>query len=71
VGPAEFKIKIKSKTAPNLIRSKHYQPSLKNFEIKYQEAWFELRRKICHWSFFKFEMKFELKIRESKGVDFF
>jgi hypothetical protein len=70
VGPAEFKIQIKSKTAPNLIPSKHYHPSLKKFEINYHETWFELRNKLCHWSFFKFEKQFELKIRELKGVEF-
>jgi hypothetical protein len=32
---------------------------------------FDVRNKLCHWSFFKFKMKFELNIKESKGVDFF
>jgi hypothetical protein len=40
-------------------------------EIKYQETRFDVRNNIYHWSFFKFEMEFELKIRESKGIDFF
>jgi hypothetical protein len=71
VGPAEFKIKIKSKTATKLIRSKHYHPSLEKFEIKYQEVWIELGSKLCHCSFFIFEMEFELKNRESEGVDLF
>jgi hypothetical protein len=29
---SEFKIQIKSKSTPNLIRSKHYHPRLQNFE---------------------------------------
>jgi hypothetical protein len=33
----EFKIHTKIKSAPNLIWSKHYHPSLEIFEIKYQE----------------------------------
>jgi hypothetical protein len=44
---------------------------LQKFEINYQEMWFELRNKLCHWSFFKFKKEFELKIRGSKGVDIF
>jgi hypothetical protein len=66
--PCEFKIQIKSKMAPNLIRSKHYHPSIQKVEIKYQETWFDVRNKLCHWSFFKFEKKFELKFRESRVV---
>jgi hypothetical protein len=62
---------MKFKSAPNLIWSKHYHPRLQKFEIKYQETWLEVRKKLYHWHFFKFEMKFELKIRESKGVNFF
>jgi hypothetical protein len=69
VGSAEFKkIQIKSNSAPNLIRSKHYTPSLQKFETKYHETWFELGNKLCHWSFLKCEKEFELKIRESTGV---
>jgi hypothetical protein len=70
VGPAEFKIQIISKTAPNLIQSKHYHPRLQKFEINYHEMWFELRNKLYHWSFFKFKKEFELKIMELKGVEF-
>jgi hypothetical protein len=71
-GPrANLKLKSKPKSAPKLIRSKRYYPSLQHFERKYQEMWFEVRNKLCHWSFFKFEKEFELKIRESKGIDFF
>jgi hypothetical protein len=65
VGPAEFKIQIKFRTAPNLILSRHYHPSLQIFETTYQEMWFEVRNKLCHWSVFQFEMEFELK-----GVEF-
>jgi hypothetical protein len=68
VGPAKLK---NSKSNLNLIRFKHYHPSLQKFEIKYHKTWIELRNKLCHWRFFKLENKFELKIRESKGVDFF
>jgi hypothetical protein len=71
VGPAEFKIKIKSKTAPKLIRSKHYHPSLEKFEIKYQEVWIELGSKLCHCSFFIFEMEFELKTGNQKVLIYF
>jgi hypothetical protein len=70
VGPTEFKIQIKSKTTPNLIPSKHYHPCLQKIEIKYHETSFELRNKLCYWSFFKFEKEFELKNRELKGVEF-
>jgi hypothetical protein len=71
VDPAEFKIQIKSKIALNLIPSKHYHPSLQEFEINYHEMWFELKNKLCHWSIFKFKKEFELKIRELKGVESF
>jgi hypothetical protein len=67
----EFKIQTNIKSAPNLIWSKHYHPSLKKIKENYQETWFDVRNKLCHWSFFKFQMEYELKIRESKGVDFF
>jgi hypothetical protein len=68
--PAEFKIQIKSKTAPNLISSKHCHTSLQKIEINYHVMWFELRNILCHCSFFKFENDFELNIRELKGVEF-
>jgi hypothetical protein len=61
-----LKFKQNLKSSPNLIWSKHYHPSLKQLEIKYQEMYLELRNKLCHWSFFKFEMEFEPKNRESK-----
>jgi hypothetical protein len=68
---SKFKIQIKSKSSLNLIRSKYYNSYLQNFEIKYQETWFEVRNKVCHWRFFTFEKEFELKIRESIDVDLF
>jgi hypothetical protein len=44
----EFKIQTKSKSALNLIRSKHYHPRLQKIEIKYQAAWFDVRNKLCY-----------------------
>jgi hypothetical protein len=44
---------------------------LQKFEQNYGAIGFDVRNKLCHWSFFKFKMEFELKTRESKGIDFF
>jgi hypothetical protein len=50
---------------PNLIQTKTDSPMLQKFEIKYGWKVFEIRNNIPYSSFFRFEMKFELKFREA------
>jgi hypothetical protein len=49
----------------NLIRSKQDLPKLENVELKYNLEGFEIRNKFPYWKFYRFEMYFELKIKES------
>jgi hypothetical protein len=44
----EFKIQFKSKTAPNLIRSKHNPPRIQKFKYNYRASGFEKMDNLCY-----------------------
>jgi hypothetical protein len=55
-------------THSNLIRSKHDLLELKNFEIKYGFEGFNENNNFPYRNFLRFEINFELKIREASRV---
>jgi hypothetical protein len=59
-----------SKLNLNFIQSKDDLNVLKKFQIKYGIQGFEERNKYLHRNFFRFELDFELKFRETLGFEF-
>jgi hypothetical protein len=67
--PREFSlIQIKFKLHSNLTRSKQNLPKLEKFEIKYDCEGFDVSNIFPYLNFSRFEMEFELKIREAYRV---
>jgi hypothetical protein len=69
VGRREFKsdskiVQMDSNFGPNFDRSKMCLPLLKKLEIKYGQKELEIGNNFPYRNLSRFEMKFELKIRE-------
>jgi hypothetical protein len=71
VGPYEFKNTFENQICSELNWLQTLAPMLQKFEKKYGVIGFDVRNKLCYRIFFKFKMKFELKIRKSKGAEIF
>jgi hypothetical protein len=57
-----------NQTLSNFIRSKKDLPELKKFKIKYNFYGFDESNNFHYINFLRFEMKFELKIREASRI---
>jgi hypothetical protein len=53
-----------------LIWSKGGLPMLQKFQIKYRTEGFEERNNFSYWTFSKFRIEFELKIKDPLGFEF-
>jgi hypothetical protein len=63
VGPAEFKNPNKIQTLLQLDPFQTLASKLRKNSGKFLATGFDVLDNFCYWSFLKFEMEFELKIR--------